>query len=289
MEMGLGRGAIDYWLRSGRLRTIHKGVYTVGHSVLSVRGRWMAAVLACGPHAVISHRDGGAVWDLRRSSSPRIDVTAPRSRAGFDGIVLHRVRSLDPRDVTTHDGIPVTTVARTLLDNAEILRPTQLERMIEEAERLRVFDLTEIHHVCERNPGRRGLRPLIACLRTASDVPPHSKSDLELMLVDLCREAGLPAPVLNGWIEGYEVDAHWPGTNVIVELDSWEFHRTRGAFERDHARDLKLKLADYRVIRLTWRQLTAEREQVARSLRALLGSARRRPAPGPDARARASP
>jgi very-short-patch-repair endonuclease len=107
------------------------------------------------------------------------------------------------------------------------------------------------------------------------------------MFVDLCEAEGLPAPVLNGWIEGFEVDAQWPGTKLIVELDSWGFHRTRGAFERDHARDLKL--ARYKVLRLTYRQLRDQAVEVARTLRALLGSARTRPALGPGALARASP
>jgi hypothetical protein len=208
MEMGLGTGAIQHWLGNGRLRAIHRGVYTVGHSVLSLRGRWMAAVLACGPDSVLSHRDAAHLWDLRRSAAARIDVTAPRSREGVNGIRLHRVRRLDPRDVTVRENISVTTVARTLLDNAEVLRPKQLERMIEEAERQRLFDLTAVRDVCERNPGRRGLHPLVACCGATLDVPPHTKSDLELLFLDLCRDAGLPTPTMNAYVEGYEVDAH---------------------------------------------------------------------------------
>jgi hypothetical protein len=249
----------------------------------------MAAVLACGPDAVLSHRDAAYLWDLRRSASARIDVTAPRSRHGLRGIVLHRVRRLDPRDRTVQEGIPVTTVSRALLDNAEVLRTRQLERMIEEAERLGVFNLTEVQDVCERNPGRRGLSPLIACVGATCAEPPHTKSDLELMFLDLCREADLPMPTMNTYVEGYEVDAHWPGTDLVIELDSWGFHRTRGSFERDHARDLKLKRARYTVLRLTWRQLTRERAEVTTTLRVLLGSARTPPARGRGALAHASP
>ena len=119
------------------------------------------------------------------------------------------------------------------------------------------------------------------------EIPPHTKTDLEYLLVDLCRDEKLPLPVMNAIVEGYEVDAHWRGTVVIAELDSWSFHRTRGAFERDHERDLYLKLAGYEVLRLTWRQLTRERAQVTRTLRALLGSGRTPRAPGPGAPARA--
>ena len=261
----------------------------MGHSVLQLRGRWMAAVLACGPDAVLSHRDAAHLWDLRRSASARIDVTAPRTRGGLDGIVLHRVRRLDPRDRTAHEGIPVTTVARALLDNAEVLRIRQLERMIEEAERVGLFDLRAIEELCERSHGRRGLRPLVACLGATLEEPPHTKSDLERMFLDLCREADLPTPIMNGYVEGYEVDAHWPGTNLIVELDSWTFHRTRGAFERDHARDLALKLAEYIVLRLTWRQLRNDREEVTTTLRAHLDSGRTPRARDRGALARASP
>jgi hypothetical protein len=202
---------------------------------------------------------------------------------------LHRVRRLDPRDCTREDNIPVTTVARTLLDLAEVLRPRQLERALEESERLRLFDLTELDAVCERNSGRRGIRPLRACLGRTQEEALHTKSDLELLFVELCEESQLPPPAMNAIVEGYEVDAHWPGTDLIVELDSWAFHRTRGAFERDHGRDLRLRLAGYDPIRLTWRQLTAERAEVATTLRARLDSARTPRARGRGALARASP
>ena len=218
-----------------------------------------------------------------------MDVTVPsRSFHGQRGILLHQVRRLDPRDVTVKDSIPITTVARTLLDNAEVLRERQVERMIEEAERLRLFDMVAVTETCERNRGRRGLLPLSACLGRAFEVPPHTRSDLERCLLILCRDEDLPLPVMNAIVEGYEVDAHWPGTGVIVELDSWEFHRTRGAFERDHERDLKF--VRYEVLRLTWRQLARDRATVTpRTLRALLGSGRTPRAPDRGAHARAWP
>jgi predicted transcriptional regulator of viral defense system len=121
----------------------------------------MAATLTFGPTAALSHRDAGALWALLGSSSPRIEVTVPgRSKRGREGIRVHCVRRLDPRDVTTKDGIPVTTVARTLLDNAEVVRMRQLERMLEEAERLRILDVAAIDELCERSRGRRGLNPM---------------------------------------------------------------------------------------------------------------------------------
>ena len=289
-QLGFGRGAVQWRIRAGRLHRVHRGVYAVGHSVPTQRSGWMAAVLAFGEAAVLSHRSAAHHWDLRRTASASVDVTVPgRSFRGQKGIVLHQVRRLDPRDVAVKDDIPITTVARTLLDSAEVLRERQLERMMEEAERLRLFDLIALRETCERNPGRRGLLPLSACLGRMLEIPPHTKTDLEDLLVDLCRDEKLPLPVMNAIVEGYEVDAHWRGTVVIVELDSWSFHRTRGAFERDHERDLYLKLAGYEVLRLTWRQLTRERAQVTRTLRALLGSGRTPRAPGPGARAGVSP
>jgi predicted transcriptional regulator of viral defense system len=286
VTLGLGREAIKYRVRSGRLHRLHRGVYAVGHRVLSANGRRIAAVLACGPGAVLSHRTAGDQWGIRRSASARLDVTAPRPRKGPRDIRVCAVRRLDPRDVTVKDGIPVTTVARTLLELAEVLRPRQLERALEEAERLRIFDLNAVEELCRRSHGRRGLRPLIALLGATFAVPPHTRSELERMFVDLCSDAGLPPPVVNAWIEDLEVDAHWPGTTLVVELDSWRFHRTRAAFERDRARDMKLDLADYAVLRLTHRQLTQDPGAVTQTLRARLGSARTLRAPGPGAPAR---
>src|SRR2546421_6865091 len=129
-HMGLGEGAVDYWLRTGRMHRLHQGVYAVGHTVLGWKGRVMAAVLACGPERVASHRDALMIWDLRRSTSPTIDVTVPgRSRGRRNGIRVHRVRDLHPDDRTAVDGIPVTSLARTLLDMAGPRQRQDLPRL----------------------------------------------------------------------------------------------------------------------------------------------------------------
>lgn len=289
LRIGLGRGAIAWRVRHGRLHRVYRGVYSLSPpSLLSVRGRWMAATLSFG--AVLSHRDGGRLWSILRTAGSWIDVTvAGASRRSRDGIRVHRVRHLDPRDWGHIEGIPVTSLARTLLDLAEVLPPRQLERAIEEAERLRVLDMSAIDELLARSPGRRGRRALAEAVGEVHPEATHGKSDLEALFIALCREAGLPAPAINVVVEGYEVDAHWPGTPVIVELDSWDFHRTRAAFERDRARDLALKKAEYVVVRLTWRQLTRDRAEVTTTLRALLGSARTPRAHGPGALARALP
>jgi very-short-patch-repair endonuclease len=276
LAIGLGRLAIKYQVECGRLHPIYVGVYAVGHPVLSLRGRWMAAVLACGDDAVLSHRDAGALWQLRPTAGARVHVTAVgRTRHPRRGIVVHRVRALDPRDVTCRDGIPVTTVARTLLDLAEILLPRQLERVFEEAERRRVLDLRAVEEVCRRSNGRRGLRPLRALLAAARE-PATTRSELEAMFRDFCRDLDLPVPVFNALVAGYEVDASWPGSRLIVELDGYAFHRTRGAFERDRMKSVALKTSEYEVLRVTERMLRTEPSVVADAIRkGLVGPATR--------------
>ena len=207
-----------------------------------------------------------------RPSSGRPHVTVPR-RHGLSrpGIVIHSVRTLDPRDYMEEEGIPVTTVARTLLDLAEVLPLRQLHRAYEAAERLRVLDLRAVADVFRRSHGRHGLRRLRALLEECRLPEPATRSDLEARFLDLCHEAGLPRPAVNALVAGFEVDAVWPAERLIVELDGHEFHHTRAAFERDRARDTALQLAGYRVIRLTYARLISEPEEVTGAMRTLLG------------------
>jgi hypothetical protein len=247
----------------------------------------MAAVLACGPGAVLSHRDGAQHHGVWTGARREIDVTAARSRRRVPGVTLHRTRGLDPRDWGHKDNIPVTSLARTYLDCAALMPQRHVVKMLEEGERLRIFDLRAIEEVLTRSPGHRGRVSLIASLGATIEEARHTKLDLERLLLDVCGEAGLPLPVFNTVVEGYVVDAHWPGTIVIVELDSWEFHRTRAAFERDRLRDLHLKRKEYEVVRITWRQLTERPHEVTTTLRALLDSCRTPRVPGPGAPAHA--
>jgi hypothetical protein len=284
--MGVGSRAIEHRVSTGRLHRLYRDVYAVGAVVDTRRGRWMAAVLACGPDAVLSYYDAGRLQGiLRGAGAGAIHVTVPRSRAGHEGIRVHRVRSLDPRDHGRIHNIPVTSLGRTLLDLAEVLSPRRLALAIEEAERLRIFDLAEIQATIERNRGRRGAQPLLAGCRTALEEAQHTRSSLERELLEACRDAGLPLPAMNVSVEDEMVDGHWPGTNLIVELQSWEWHRTRQALHRDSAKALKLEAAGYRVLPVTSRTLA----EFIRRLPALLDSSRTRPAPGPGATVRASP
>jgi uncharacterized protein DUF559/putative AbiEi antitoxin of type IV toxin-antitoxin system len=268
--LGLNRGAIRHRLNAGRLHSVHRGVYAVGHPQLTRHGRWIAGVLACGDEAVLSHRCGAALWGLAATGMSRVEVTvASRGRRRRAGIQLHQVRRLHPEDRSERIGIPVTSVARTLLDLLEIVDLRRLERAFEEAERMRLLDLRAIERTCERNPGRRGLRPLRVLLGALHPAP-HTRSELERRFLRFCRDAGLPPPTANVIVEGLEVDALWPASRLVVELDGYAFHHTRAAFERDRARDATLQLAGYRVLRLTARRLAEEPEAVAETIRALL-------------------
>ncbi|HEY7631535.1 MAG TPA: type IV toxin-antitoxin system AbiEi family antitoxin domain-containing protein [Thermoleophilaceae bacterium] len=280
LALGLGPRTIESWLRSGRLHRYFRGVYLLGHEAITPKGRLHAAVLACGPGAAISHRSAADWWGILRTSRVPVDVTVPgRSKAGQDGIDLHLVRSLDPSDVTEHEGLAITTVARTLLDLAEVVPRRRLKRAIEEADRQRLFDGNAVHDLLARSPGRRGLKPLSDLLSDFT-YDECSREELEARFVDMCKQFGLPVPPMNVPLLGYTVDAHWPGTNLIVELDSRAFHLNPKAFEEDRERDANLTVAGYCVVRVTWRQLTREPAAVAQRLsRLLAGPPPARPSP----------
>jgi hypothetical protein len=251
IRLGLSPSAIGRWVADGRLHRVHRGVYSVGHRLLTAHGRWMAGVLACGRSAVLSHQCAAALWDLLRSSSPKVHVTSS-GRGSPRGLNVHRVRRLHPEDCTVVDGIPVTTVARTILDLAEALTPRQLIRVLEQAERLGVFDLIAIERVLARNPGRHGTKPLRAAIVAVhGEPPPFVNSEWERDFLDFCEDHDIPKPELNVIVEGFLVDAFWRDRNLIVELDSWRHHRSRRAFEEDRLKSAKLQLAGYLVPQIT--------------------------------------
>ena len=253
----------------GRLQRVHRGVYAVGHRVLRPEGHRLAAVLACGPGAVLSHRSAAAHWGLLGTDQERIDVTAPATRHGVPGIRLHRSRSLDARDTTSHEGIPITTIARTLLDLAATARSEQLERALAQAMHLRVYDHRAITDVIARCNGHRGTAILT---RAIAIEPKVTRSAWEDRMLRLVRGAGLPVPICNEPFHAPDhgpckPDFHWPGHDLIVETDGWDSHSTRAAFEDDRAKDAALTAAGYRVVRFTW--LTEDATILTR-LRALL-------------------
>jgi hypothetical protein len=232
LEAGIDAKQIDRWLADGRLRLVHRGVYAVGHEAPTVRADYMAAVLACGAGAVLSHRAAAYVMRLLRGAPPPPEVTVPTT-AGLErpGIRIHRVKRLNHLDTSTLDGIPITNVPRTLLDLAPRETPRNLTRMCHEA---------WIHH--DTGPehvgvtiGRNPHKPGAAKLRRAqgADV---LLSELEQGFQALLRRHGLPAARTNIDVKGDKVDCHWPDLNLTVELHSWRYHATRHAFEADLAR-----------------------------------------------------
>jgi hypothetical protein len=244
----------------------------------------MAAVLACGPGALLSHRSAAALWGFRPSAATQIDVSAiGRSRLGQPGILVHLPRHLEDEDSSVREGIPVTSVARTLLDLGQVLRMRDLRRALDEAERLRLFDLRAVERLIARSHGHRGLGMLNTLLADYRGPPPITRSGLERRFLELCYEAGLPPPQTNILVEGYEVDAAWLEHRLIVELDSHGYHGTRAAFENDRVRDAILQAAGYRVIRITDRRMADAPAEVVRLLRALLSPSRERPGGAPRA------
>jgi hypothetical protein len=269
IALGLTPRAVQYWMTIGRLHRLYPGVYAVGHTRLTLKGRWMAAVLAGGERAVLSHGDAAALWDLLPPKGSRVHVTTPRGLRARRGIVLHQVRSLHPEDRTVRDGIPVTSLARTLLDVAEA-DPARLSRAYDEADRQRLIDIRALSDLCDRSPGRHGLKALRALIQDENRYGPDTKGEFEARFFDFCREYAIPLPACNVLIEGFLVDAAWPESKLIVELDSYAFHRHQRAFEEDRRRDGALFLAGYRVPRVTWRRLTQEPDELARLIRGLL-------------------
>jgi predicted transcriptional regulator of viral defense system len=271
-ELGLADRTIERRVSAGRLHRLHRGVFAVGHPLLAVEGHWMAAVLACGRGALLSHRSAAALWGLRPDNRGRIDVTSPtnagRRRPGID---LHRARSLGRHDQSQQRGIPCTSVARTLLDLADALDRRQLERACNQAEVLQLLRVHELEAALARRGRRAALLGQVLEARTR-DV---TRSVLEERFLALCRAAGLPPPRCNVWIPqpasaAVEVDFLWPAQRLIVETDGRAFHATRQAFERDRRRDQRLMLAGYRVVRFTWAQLERDAGGVAETVRGLL-------------------
>ncbi|MGH2762186.1 MAG: DUF559 domain-containing protein [Thermoleophilaceae bacterium] len=248
-RLGVGETGIRERIRTRRLHRLHRGVYALGHDALVAEAYWLAAVLACGEGAVLSHVSAAAHWNIRKSAAARVDVTVPArsGRRHRRGIRVHRTGRLRRDEVTVHEGIPVTTVARTLLDVADVLPDQALKRTIDESEHQRLFDLTALIVVVEANPGRRGAK----VLALATSPPELTRSQLEQSFLALVERRGLPRPRVGIPLQGYEADFLWPEHKLLVEIDSFSAHGTRRAFEHDRRRDRRLARAGYRTIRLT--------------------------------------
>jgi very-short-patch-repair endonuclease len=246
-DAGLSRDAVLERRRAGRLHVLHRGVYAVGHIAPSNERRWMAAALALGDGAVLSHRSAAALWELLRPIEGLVDVSLP-SRSGRrrrQGIRIHRPESLQPHETARQRGIPVTSPARTLADLRSIVSDRELRRAIRQADFLGLPTGPEIE-------------------------VDKTRSELERRFLWICRRHRLPMPAVNISIGGMTVDFCWAEQKLVVETDGYRFHRGRAAFEDDRDRDLKLRALGLDVVRLSYRQVFERSDEVVAILRPVL-------------------
>ncbi len=258
-------------LDAGRLHRLHHGVYVVGHRAITEQGRMMAAVLAAGPGAVLSHRSAGRVWGMVRWSGA-VEVTRPRRFRARDGIRCHR-SPVQGDEGTVFDGLPVTTPFRTLIDLAGALDHSALRQAFNEIQVRRLSDPVPLAEMVERHRGRRGLRSLVAVIDDTAPVG-VPRNEFEQTFVRLVESSGLPLPRLNAALRlndrFVELDALWETKRLAVELDGRTVHATAQSFESDRRRDRRLLAAGYRTMRITWRQLRSEPDAVLADLRQAL-------------------
>lgn len=280
--LGLSASGARSRASRGRLRKIHQGVYATGHAPLTPVGRVMAAVLACGPRAVASHRAAAQLHELRLGRGSSIDVSTPsRTGRGRPGIRVHQAAQLHEDDRSVVDGVPCTALARTLLDVAGGGPRRDVERACDRAALLRTLDVTAIDAALQRAAGCRGAPLLRAVLREHRAASTVTRNDLEELFLALCRAGAMAPDAVNLWIAfpggaGAEVDFAWLGPRLVAEVDGRDPHTTRMAFEHDRRRDQQLMLLGWRVVRFTWRQVVGEPGVVADALRALLDPRRTR-------------
>jgi predicted transcriptional regulator of viral defense system len=281
LAAGVGAGAIKERQRSGMLVSIHRGVYAIGGSRLPVMAQLMAAVLVIDGEAALSHRSAAYLHGLLSPPGGAIDVSTTRRSRSRPGVRVHHVRSMEAP--VAIEGIPCATLPRTLLDLAATCRPRVVERALDQAEVLQVFDGRAIDEALRaRRPGSRALRAILDRHTPGTTV---TRSELEERFLAICREVELPPAELNAPVARGDdgrtviVDALWRPERLIVELDGRSFHVSDKAFEDDRARDVDLHVEGWTVLRFTWRQLTRERAWVIRQLRRALSATRPTPAP----------
>ena len=282
LDLGLSASGVGRLSERGTLHRIHRGVYAVGHLALSRNGRFMAAVLACGDGAALSHFSAAVLWAILDDRGQRIHVTAEKQRR-CRGIVVHHAPLAGER--VTRQGIVVTTPARTIVDLADVVTNRRtLERAIDEADYLRL-DWTD----AAPRRGRKGSGLLSSVLAVHEPGSTRTLSELEERFIEFCDNHGFRRPEVNCSIEGYLCDFAWLEERVVVETDGGQAHGTRRAKERDSVRDVDLQIAGWRVMRVTWMRLVREPEAVAEQLRRLLTPAPAAPvAPRPRSRFRAA-
>jgi predicted transcriptional regulator of viral defense system len=261
IDSGVSGSAIARWVAAGRLHRVHPAVYAVGHSALSLDARLLAALHYAGPDPLLSHTTAGWVWSLIDAAPKRIHVTVPGRRRSLPAVRIHRSQA----QAAGRRGLPVTTVARTLLDLAAVLPAHQVRRALAEADYRRLLDPDELDAVLGR--GRRGSASLRRAFRSHQPRLAATLSVLEERFLALCEGGRLPLPEVNAKVAGLMVDALWRDHGVVVELDGHAAHGTRAAIERDRDREIALRTAGFHVLRYTWSQITERSDAVVTDLR----------------------
>jgi very-short-patch-repair endonuclease len=272
--LGYSQDSVEHLARIGHLHRLYQGVYAVGHTDISLHGQCLAAVLASGPDSLLSHYSAAWLWHLSPTQPVPIHVTGPSPRSHRLPIRIHRSRTFTDDDRALVDGIPVTAVARTLLDQAAFVRPRDLRRLLKRAEERRLFDLSAVHDVLARNRGHRGAKRLRFAIRSY-EPPPFTRSQFESRFYEAVIEAALPRPRVNFSVAGMELDLYWPEHRFAVELDLYETHGTRESFEEDRLRQEDLLLEGIAMTRVTGPRFAREPDAVLSRLERLLAERKR--------------
>lgn len=268
IELGYGHEAIRHRLRRGRLHAVRRGVYAVGRPELSRLGWWMAAVLSCGPEALLSHGSAAALWGIRPVDGrlPEVSVPSGVERRGA-GIVVHRRSGLSGDDVASRRRVPVTSPVCTVVDLTLRLLPKQLETMVNEADKLDLVDPEALRQALNTRAGRPG----VGVLRELLDRQTFTLTDSELerLFLPIVRRAGLPPPVTGRRVNGFRVDFNWPALGLVVETDGLRYHRTPAQQARDRLRDQTHLAAGLKPLRFTHAQVKFEPAYVEATLAAV--------------------
>lgn len=283
LDLGYAENTVLGWAEAGRLHRLHHGVYAVGHRRLTWHSHCWAGVLGAEPNetgevvwpAVASHGSAAYLWGLYRYAPETVDVTAPIRRRAKRRFRVHFSSILAAEDRGECQGLPVTSIPRTLLDLAIRVRSDQLERLLERAEELELLDFAAVEALIARAGGHRGRGRLGRALAVYRPDPAFTRSRFERLFRRRVRAAGTPVPAMNFNVGGYELDAYWPDLRFAVELDLFETHGTRAAFERDRLRQEELKLIGVEMIRITRPRLLREPDTVLANLATLLERRRR--------------
>lgn len=267
LELGFSRHAIAHRVAVGRLHKVWRGVYAVGRPTLELRARWMAAVLACGRDALLSHRSAAGLWGVLRPFR-QLEVVVPREKAlRRPGISVHRRSGLTPAHRKVVDGIPVTDIVTTLIDLATCVNDGLLIRAVNQADRMELIDAEGLRAALERVQSRPGVGRLKSLLDRQGAA--FVDTLLELRFLDLVRAVGLPDPELQARVNGYRVDFYWPDLGLVVETDGPRDHRTPAQQSKDRRRDQAHAVAGLTPLRFTEAQVRHEPGHVRATLAAV--------------------